>query len=386
MKGENIVMKKLLSSLFLVTIISLLAACGITDNNSNNTSDENASEENTNDNGEATTSEGSDDAEYTFKIANVLAEEDVTSYGLNKFAELAAEKSDGDIKIDVLHGGQLGSGVETFEAVKNGNLDMAADSFANLASLTPAFEVFHLPFLFESRDQMLNATESEAVQEEVNDELDKINLKWFSTYEIGGPREIGTSKKKLESLDDFKGLKLRASRSPVEIASQEAWGAKGVTVDWPETPVSVRLGMGDGLTVRYASLYSAKLHECDVVEYMLDLNYQNYASVVVSNDEVWDELPEDIQNILVEAEEEAKEWHVDFVSDYITENIEEMKDAGVEIYSLPDKEYEKVKKVTKDEVWDEYVGQEGISQEKLDLIMDEMGSVGEEGDWGYEID
>src|SRR5699024_11286004 len=94
----------------------------------------------------------------TRRSSDLLAEEDVTSYGLNKFAELAAEKSDGDIKIDVLHGGQLGSGVETFEAVKNGNLDMAADSFANLASLTPDFEVFHLPFLFESRDNILNAT------------------------------------------------------------------------------------------------------------------------------------------------------------------------------------------------------------------------------------
>src|SRR5699024_5630339 len=185
---------------------------------------------------------------------------------------------------------------------------------------------------------------------------------------------------------ECKGLRRRASRSTLESASQEAWGAKGVTVDWPETPESVRLGMVDGLTVPYASFYSAKLHESDLIEYMLDLNFQNYASVLVINDELWDELPEDIQNILVEAEDEAKEWHVDFVSDYITENIEEMKDAGVEIYSLPDKEYEKVKKVTKDEVWDEYVGQEGISQEKLDLIMDEMGPVGEEGDWGYEID
>src|SRR5699024_4680300 len=139
---------------------------------------------------------------------------------------------------------------------------------------------------------------------------------------------------KLESLDDFKGLKLRASRSPLEIASQEAWGAKGVTVDWPETPESVRLGMVDGLTVPYASFYSAKFHEGALIQYMLDLNFQNYASVLVINDELWDGLPEDIQNILIEAEEEAKEWHIDFVSDYITENIEEMKAEGVEIYSL----------------------------------------------------
>ncbi len=366
-------LKKTLTGLFMATLFTIVAACGITDDANNNASEKSKSENN------------SGDAEYNFKMANVLAEEDVTSYGLNKFAELANEKSDGRIKIDVLHGGQLGSGVETFEAVKNGNLDMAADSFANLASLTPAFEIFHLPFLFESRDQMLNATQSEKIKEVVNDELSDINLMWFGTYEIGGPREVGTSKKKIESLDDFKGLKFRASRSPLEIASQEAWGAKGVTVDWPETPEAVRLGMVDGLTVPYASFYSAKFHEGSLIKYMLDLNFQNYASVAVINQEMWDDLPEDIQDILIEAEEEAKEWHINFVSDYITENIQAMKDEGVEIYSLSDEEYEKVKEVTKDKVWDEFIGDEGMSQEKLDLIIEEMGSVGD-GSWGYEID
>lgn len=366
-------LKKTLTGLFMSVLFTFVVACGITDDADNDVNDETQSES------------SSGDAEYTFKMANVLAEEDVTSYGLDKFAELVEEKSDGEVKIDVLHGGQLGSGVETFEAVKNGNLDMAADSFANLASITPAFEIFHLPFLFESRDQMLNATQSDEVRDLINDEISDLNLMWFSTYEIGGPREVGTSEKKIESLEDFKGLKFRASRSPLEIASQEAWGAKGVTVDWPETPESVRLGMVDGLTVPYASFYSGKFHEGSLIKYMLDLNFQNYASVAVIDKDMWDELPEDIQEILIEAEEEAKEWHIDFVSDYITENIEEMKDEGVEIYSLPDEEYEKVKEVTKDEVWDEFVGDEGMSQEKLDIIIEEMGT-DDDGDWGYEID
>src|SRR5699024_6841100 len=121
------------------------------------------------------------DSEYHFNIANVLAEEDVTSYGIEKFAELANEKSGGKIQFEILHGGQLGSGVETFEAVKNGNLDFAADSYANLASLTQAFEMFHLPFLFESRDQLLNVLSSEKVKERIDEDLSDIGLKWFSS-------------------------------------------------------------------------------------------------------------------------------------------------------------------------------------------------------------
>ncbi|MEO2037962.1 MAG: TRAP transporter substrate-binding protein, partial [Martelella sp.] len=317
--------------------------------------------------------------DYTFRLANVLSPSDVTAFGIDKFAELANEKSDGKITIEVFHGGQLGSGVETFEAVKNGHIDFAADSFANLASITPAFEVFHFPFLFESRDQLLNAMGSDAVQEEVNEELEPVNLEWFATFEIGGPREVGTSKKKIETADDLAGMKFRASRSPLEIASHESWGAAGVTVDWPETPEAVRLGMVDGLTVPYASFYSAKFHEGNLINYILDLNFQNYASVLVVNRDKYEALPDEVRDVLEDAAAEAQAWHVDCVSDYITKNIEEMKAEGVEIYALPDAEYAKVRDMTIEKVWPQFVGKEGMSQGKSDLSKRGAGRVGAGG-------
>ncbi|XOY56349.1 MAG: TRAP transporter substrate-binding protein [Rhodobacterales bacterium] len=324
------------------------------------------------------------EAEYTFRVSNVLSEQDVTAFGLNKFAELVAEASDGRIEIEVFHGGQLGSGVETFEAVKNGYLDFAGDSFANLATITPAFEIFHFPFLFESRAQMLNALGSDAVQTQVNSELADVGLVWFSTYEIGGPRNVGTSNVRIETAEDLAGLKFRASRSPLEIGSHEAWGAAGVTVDWPGTPEAVRLGMVDGLTVPYASFYSAKFHEGDLINYILDLNFQNYALVIAANADKMAALPDDVRIILEDLAAEAQAWHVEFVSGYITENIQAMRDAGVEIYSLPDAEYQKVRNMTVDSVWPRFVGNEGMSQEKLDLIRTELGEIGTDG-WGYSL-
>lgn len=364
--------KGLLGVVFLLVVFTSLIGCVGSSEQSSSAGSE----------GSEDSSTGESDAEYVFKVANVLAESDVSSKGLDKFKELVEEKSEGNIQIDVLHGGQLGSGVETFEAVRNGNLDMAADSFANLASLTKAFELFHLPFLFESRDQLLNAFNSEKVAERVNEDLE--DLKWFTTFEIGGPRVIGTSKTKITSIEDLQGLTFRASRSPLEIASQEAWGAKGQTVDWPETPEAVRLGMVDGLTVPYASFHSAKFHEGGLINYIADVSFQNYASVTVVNQDMWEGLPENVKDILMEAEQEAQEWHIDFVGDYVTENINEMKEAGVEVHSIPEENYEEIKQVTKNAVWEEFVGQEGMSQEKLDLIQEEMGAVGD-GGWGYDI-
>lgn len=328
--------------------------------------------------------DGEDRPEYVFKLATVLAEKDVTGYGANKFAELAAEKSGGKIRIEVFHGGQLGSGIETFEAVKNGHLDMAADSFANLANITPAFEVFHLPFLFDSRPQMLAAFQSDRVRDWTNRELSEANLQWLATFEIGGPRQVATSRRKIGSVGDLGGMKFRASRSPLEIATQEAWGAKGVTVDWPETPEALRLGMVDGLTVPYASLYSARFYEGGLVRYILDLNFQCYALVVVVNEQKWKALPSDIRDILEDAAREAEAWHVDFLSDYISGNIAEIAASGVEIYSWSTEQITEIKTITKDRVWSDFVGGSGISHEKLKLIQDEIETVEGTG-WGYRM-
>ena len=63
-------------------------------------------------------------------------------------------------------------------------------------------------------------------------------------------------------------------------------------------------------------------------------------------------------------------------------DIEARKAEGVEIYALPDAEYAKVRDMTIEKVWPQFVGKEGMSQEKIDLIKQEAGPVGD-GGWGY---
>src|SRR5699024_9824516 len=288
-----------------------------------------------------------------FKMANVSEKSNIVSEGLEKFSEIVEEKSDGKIEVEIIHDSQLGTGVETFEAVRDNNLDFAADSFANLKSVTPAFEAFHLPFL--------------------------------SLLDMGGPRQISTTNYKVESLDDLTKKKLRASRSPMEVEMQKSWGASGETVDWPDVPESLRLGMVDGITVSYPYILSAKLYEGDLINYIADINSQWYAYVTVVNEDTWSELPEDIQEILTESIREAEDWHNDYVKEKVEQDIADLREEGVEIYSIPDSAYEEIKQKTIDATWDKFIGEPGVSQEKVDAIEDAKGSAGDR-DWGYSLE
>lgn len=68
----------------------------------------------------------------------------------DKFAEIVAEKSDGNIKIVVFSNGSLYSDIEEIRAVQEGNVDIIAPSTSKLGMLNPAWgysicRLFSLP-------------------------------------------------------------------------------------------------------------------------------------------------------------------------------------------------------------------------------------------------
>ncbi|MEV9640780.1 TRAP transporter substrate-binding protein [Mammaliicoccus sciuri] len=326
------------------------------------------------------------DGEYVFNVASVLSAEDSVSLGLDKFADIVAEKSEGKIKVETFHGGQLGSDLETFEAVKNGNLDMATGSIANISPITNAFNVLHLPFLFDSKEQAFNIVNNEQVRGSIDQDLAQINLKWFGAFDSGGPRVIATKNKEVHSLEDLKGMKLRASESPLELAAHKALGAKGTSISWPETPQAISQGMVDGVTVPLNALHPSKLYEDGTIKSVAYIPFQWFFHATVINKDKWESLPKDVQEILSESIKEAEKWQLDNVDQLYTGIVKDMKDAGLQINKLPETEYKKIEKVTKDVVWDKYVDGKTVTQEKLDLILDELIESKQAGDWGYQIE
>jgi|TARA_B110000977_G_C11076629_1_gene491440 TRAP-type C4-dicarboxylate transport system substrate-binding protein len=317
------------------------------------------------------------DKDYKFKMSNVLGPTHHISLGVDKFAEIVDKKSEGKIKIRTYHGGQLGSGKETFEAVQAGFMDMATDSYANLYTLTPAFEAFHLPYIFESRSQQIATFQSDKVIKRVDEQLNQVGLKWLMTAEFS-PRQIATSNKAIKSPADLKGMKLRASRSPLEIDTQGAWGASGVTIDWPSVPEALRTGLVDGETVGYDSIYSAK-HYVDSIQYFTELNFQSYGLAVVFNHKKWVALPDSVKAVLQESAREAEAWHVKFLSKYVNDAKAKMIASGNNVFVPSEKVKNEFKKMAKESVWAKHVGK-GVDKAMVDLINSEKGPV-EKGEW-----
>ena len=74
-----------------------------------------------------------------------------------RFKALMAERTGGRFLVEIYPSGQLGSERVTIEQLQAGAQQMAISGTPVLAGWVPEGQVFDLPYLFETRDQGLNA-------------------------------------------------------------------------------------------------------------------------------------------------------------------------------------------------------------------------------------
>ena len=148
---------------------------------------------------------------YSFNLAMDSPEDTVTFLFGEKFAELVDEKSAGRIKIDVFSNGQLGGDRELVESAQKGDVAFVVQNTAPQVNFVPELAVFDLPNLFANADIARKVLDSEFF-DQIAAKYEEHDLKLLG-YADQGFRTM-TSNKKVETIDDFKGQKIRTMENP----------------------------------------------------------------------------------------------------------------------------------------------------------------------------
>jgi C4-dicarboxylate-binding protein DctP len=269
---------------------------------------------------------------YVIRHATVIPQKDHLGHGHRKFAEEVEKRTNGDVKITIYYSSQLGSDAETYEMAKAGFLELAAGSTANIIKMTKVFEPLHLPFLFESRAQKMRAVTDPELMKIFNDELAKIGLVWLYHLEVG-PRQLQLATRKVMKPEDMQGMKLRASRSPLEIDMHKAFGATSVQLPHMETMEGFKTGMVDGETIPIDALYGVKHYENLKYVGMLNMETLYYPTFVSKR--WWDALPDNYKQAMLEAGKAATAWHSEYLHKQVHADMQKMVDeVGLDIYEL----------------------------------------------------
>lgn len=247
-----------------------------------------------------------------------------THIALQKFAEIVAEKSKGDLKIEIYPDRQLGEEREMVEGLQLGTVDMAVVSTGPLVAFVPALGTVDLPFLFKSSEHAYKVLDGEVGQDLLAKFQDRgiVGLAWWEN----GWRSL-TSKKEVKSPADLKGMKLRTMQNPVHIAAFKELGASPIPMVWGEVFTSLSQGVIDAQENPVTIVYSNSLWE--VQKYMTLTRHVYGPHLVLFSQPVWDRLTPAQQTILKEALIEATTFQRQTSARLEAEQLKLLADKGM---------------------------------------------------------
>ena len=294
--------------------------------------------------------------EYAWVLATASPADTVTGLYAEKFAETVNTLSKGEMKVQVYHNSTLGSDTELLESVQCGDIPFVVQNTAPEVSYLPRLALFDLPCVFSDLDQLHRVLDNEEL-------LTKIN----AIYKEGGFRllamadqsfRVMTSNRQIQSLDDFKGIKIRTMENNFHMAFWSAIGANPTPMAFSELYVALEQNTVDAQENPYEVICSNKFYE--VQDYVIETNHLPHLLALVTNDEFYNSLPEDQQSIIDQASDTARDYAREQAASRAQSRIEEIEANGgtvvpvseelrAEMRERSSELYERIRKVVADD-------------------------------------
>src|SRR5690554_2387548 len=125
---------------------------------------------------------------------------------LENFAKRAEEKSQGRLKINIFHSGQLFDGYEELAAVSRGDVDIVNISGSYAGGSVPELNIFTLPFLLNDMPHLRRAVDKGLLELGISEKMAKDHDAIILGVAPFDPYELYSREKPVLKADDFKGM------------------------------------------------------------------------------------------------------------------------------------------------------------------------------------
>lgn len=325
-------MEKILATLLAVVLVLSLAACGDQATNS-----------------DAEIPSGNTECPgtpQTFKFGLTVASTHPYSIAAQEFAGIVEEKSNGNMKVQLYYDSSLGGDSELMDAMQMNGVTFALMGPAGVQTLSPMYNFFDLPCLFETSEAAYEFQNSEAVKDLLQDEnLTSNGVRGLGFYENGWYL-ISNNKKPITTVDQLANLKMRSMTSDMAIKAWEALKVQPVTMPFGELFVSLQNGTVDGQETTVGSFYSSQFYE--VQKYITQSNRVFHVMTFLMSEQAWDGLTDAQREIIMEAVAASAQSHKNYMVTYNQDAIDDMVENHGVTYteSLAAGEWEKMKEMS----------------------------------------
>ena len=274
-----------------------------------------------------------------FRLGLISAEEHPVTKASKKFGELVKERTKGAIEVQVFPGGTLGGEVELQDMVSNGSLDMMSIGTGIPAAINTQFKLLNMPFLWDSQEQMI-AFANSSIQDEMNEKYTaKSGVKVLASNWDQGIRHTLT-KKPINSLGDFKGVKIRVPQLPEWVDMWKLVGTNPTQLPFPEVYTSLQQGVVDAMECPLYWIFAGSFFE--QAKHLILTGHVMYYNQLMINEDKFKQLSPEFQKIMLDAAKEAGDYETKLTRDIDAGLRAKMEAKGVKFMEVDRAEMAKI--------------------------------------------
>ncbi len=276
-------------------------------------------------------------AETTWRMATKMPVDSPEGKVFQRFANLTAEYTGGELKIKVFPNEQLGKEDAVLEQMQAGIVNIYAEGFGYMRKWAPELSWTSPAFVFDDYDHWVRFMDSDLVKS------------WFAkaaaesgvgplgnpTAVLRGPFRVIVSNTPIKSIEDVATLKLRMHPDKLAIATWSHLGAEVITLPWTEVYQSIQKDIVQAVNSPIALVESMRFNEVAPYISRHDEYWQSIGFMM--NITAYDALDDETRAGLLRAYNEAGAYSRELMGAVSDESIKHMVDNGT-TYTVLDTE------------------------------------------------
>lgn len=299
---------------------------------------------------------------YAWPLATASPEDTVTQLFAEKFADEVNRLSDGRMQIQVYANSTLGGDRDLLETCADGDIPFVVQNTAPQVTFMPDLAVFDLPCVFDSLDDCRDKLDDPEFYNLVSDVYTDGGYHLLAIADQGF--RVMSTNKKVSSFTDFKGQKIRTMENPYHLAFWKSIGASPTPMSFSEVYIGLQQHTIDAQENPYEVIVSNNLYEQQ--DYVIETNHLPHLITLIVNDEFFQDLSAEEQEIMTEAANTALTYAREQSDSRISDKIATIEASGTEIISLTDDEraemreaaqgvYKQIQEVVSPELYNAYL-------------------------------
>ena len=269
----------------------------------------------------------------------------VTGIIASTLANMLEEKSGGKITAHVYPSGQLGSDKELIQSCISGDVEFVVQNHSPQVNDITGAKVLDMPYLFPNIDIAREALDDPEFRGVYDALYPEVGLKLLMISDMGYRQT--SSSRKLETLEDFKGLDIRTMENPIHIALWKALGANPTPMNRGEVFLALQQGLLMAQEDPYVNFLLNNYQE--VQKYAVATNHLFHDITVITNDRFYQELPDEYRGWIDECCEELLPLSRE-KSDVINSE-DDLIAAGMEVVHLSDEVFNQISAIEEEKFW-----------------------------------